>query len=375
MKKKIQKILCVFLSLLFVCNTALAEEIARLYLIENITSVQAKTFIKPELNIHGYNIIEQNGFYIVENPSQNIYNVIGLKKNGSDCYYYFLSNDSLKLNKKILETFDTQNYNNKRIRNSGLLTLFRSEAGDVLSKSPTALKTVTTAHKEAAENNYDFSDEAQHRFDTQTAAKTPQIPLTVPQNPVIQPQKTTTLMGSVVQIQAGQQFNVVLSSTISSDSIENNDNISARLDEDWVVNGIKIAPAGSIITGRVVNSRSAGYAMGDGRIGIDFTQIFTHDGKIIPLSTNEVRVLSDNNRALKVGGKVLAGALSGLVLGAVLMLCGADAKSLAGSAAVGGAFGAISAAATKGEEVYVPEGSVMQIILQEPMTAQPYMEY
>ena len=267
------------------------------------------------------------------------------------------------------------NYDKKRIRNSGLLTLFRSEAGDALSKSPSALKTVTTSLPKEEENNYDFSDEAQHRFDTQTAATTPQIPLTVPHNPVIQPQKTTTLTGSVVQIQAGQQFNVVLSSTISSDSIENNDNISARLDEDWVVNGIRIAPAGSIITGRVVNSRSAGYAMGDGRIGIDFTQIFTHDGKIIPLSTNEVRVLSDNNRVVKVGGKVLAGALSGLVLGAVLMLCGADAKSLAGSAAVGGAFGAISAAATKGEEVYVPEGSVLQIILAEPMTAQPYLEY
>ena len=257
--------------------------------------------------------------------------------------------------------------------------LFHSEASDFLAKSSSNIKSITnttTQQRINIENDYDFSDDAQSKFDNIQAAYTPQIPLTLPQEAVIQPQKPNILTGSVVYIEAGQQFNATLSSTISSNSIANNDRISAQLDSDWIVNNVKIAPQGSIVSGEVVDSHGATFAMGDGRIGINFTQIFTPDGKAIPLSTSKVYIVGDNNRALKVTGRVLGNALGGLLIGTLFMLGGADpAKALIGGAAVGGAFGAASAAATKGEEVNVPEGTNLQIMLAEPMTAQPYLEY
>ena len=54
------------------------------------------------------------------------------------------------------------------------------------------------------------------------------------------------------------------------------------------------------------------------------------------------------------------------------MLFGCDAKTLIGGAAVGGALGTLSAISTKGEDVDVPEGTNLQIMLAEPMTVQPY---
>ena len=85
------------------------------------------------------------------------------------------------------------------------------------------------------------------------------------------------------------------------------------------------------------------------------------------------KIKPDSPRAKRIAGRVAGGALGGLLLGALFLLGGADPTgALVSGAAIGGAFGAASAVAQKGEEVYVPEGTVLQIMLAEPMTAQPY---
>ena len=377
-----KKILSMLLIFIFCSNTVLAGEIARLYRVSGVNDIKMEEIIKPTLNITGYKVINKDKFYLIEKSQDNIYNVIVLKNNGTDCYYYFLSNESLKINERILDKLESQDLKKKRIRNSALLTLFHSEADDFMRNATSGIKAITGNNQPVFLNkdkNYDFSDEAQWRFDTNTAAISPQIPLTVPQEPVIQLPETAihenALKGSLVHIDAGELFNATLTSAISSDSITNNDRISAQLDSDWIVSGIKIAPLGSIVSGEIVNTRSAGYAMQDGKIGINFTEILTPDGKIIPLSTNKVQIIADGNRALNITKKIATGALGGLMFGAILLLCGADTKSLLGGAAVGGTVGALSAAATKGEELFVPEGTILQIMLAEPMTAQPYINY
>ena len=381
MIKGMKKILCIFLIFLLCANSALAEEYARLYNIRDINTQRAEQIIKPLLKITGFRTITENNFYILENPALNIYTVIALKPNGKDCYYYYLSNEDLDLNKRILENFDSYDFRKKRVRNSAFLMLFHSEASDFLAKSSSGIKAVSQEQEVITLNpvvreEYDFSDEAQAKFDNQTAARTPQIPLTLPQEPVIQLQKQNVLKGSLVHIEPGEQFDVVLSSTISSDSIENNDRVSALLEQDWIVNGIIVAPSGSIVNGSVVNSRPAQFAMGDARIGLLFNQILTPDGKVINLTTNEVRVVGESERAKQIAGRTAKGALSGLLLGALFIIGGVNpARALIGGAAVGGAFGATSAIMTKGDDVHIPEGTILQIMLAEPMTAQPYLEY
>lgn len=381
-----KRFLCIFLIFIINANTALAEEFARLYNIKDINTQRAEQIIQPTLNLTGYRKIAKNNFYLLENPALNIYTIIVLKPNGKDSYYYYLSNDSLDLNKKILKSFNESDFDKKRIRNSAFLTLFHSEASEFMSKNSSGIKAISTGKTEdiitldipqkPQDQIYDFSDEAQARFDGKTSAITPQSPTKNLQQPVIKLQKQNVLVGSLVHVEAGQEFNAVLSSTISSDSIANNDRISAQLGEDWIVNGVLIAPAGSIINGNVIDSRPATFAMGDGKIGMNFNQIITPDGKVIPLSTNEVYIVGDSPRALNIAKRTAGGAIGGLLLGALFLLGGADpAQALISGAAVGGAFGATSAVLTKGEDVHVPEGTVLQIMLSEPMTAQPYYEY
>lgn len=377
MIKGMKKLISLFLIFLLTANSVLAEEVARLYNVKDTDTSKAAKVIRPLFNMTGFRTIAEDNFYIIENPSLNIYHVIILKPNGTDCYYYYLSNDDTDLNKRILDNFDSYDIDTKRIRNSAFLLLFHSEASEFLAQSSSGIKAVSNVQDvitlQPAEQAYDFSDEAQARFDNRTSAITPQTPVTLPKEPVIQPAQQNVLKGSVVRVDAGQQFNAVLSSTISSDSITNNDKISALLESDWVVNGTLIAPAGSIVSGSVVDSRAATFAMGDGKIGLNFNQIMTPDGKVIQLTTNEVYIVGDSPRAKRIAGRVAGGALGGLLLGALFLLGGADPTgALVSGAAIGGAFGAASAVAQKGEEVYVPEGTVLQIMLAEPMTAQPY---
>lgn len=377
MIKGMKKLISLFLIFLLTANSVLAEEVARLYNVKDTDTSKAAKVIRPLFNMTGFRTIAEDNFYIIENPSLNIYHVIILKPNGTDCYYYYLSNDDTDLNKRILDNFDSYDIDTKRIRNSAFLLLFHSEASEFLANSSSGIKAVSNVQEvitlQPAEQDYDFSDEAQARFDNRTSAITPQAPVTLPKEPVIQPERQNVLKGSVVRVDAGQQFNAVLSSTISSDSITNNDKISALLESDWVVNGTLIAPAGSIVSGSVVDSRAATFAMGDGKIGLNFNQIMTPDGKVIQLTTNEVYIVGDSPRAKRIAGRVAGGALGGLLLGALFLLGGADPTgALVSGAAIGGAFGAASAVAQKGEEVYVPEGTVLQIMLAEPMTAQPY---
>lgn len=377
MIKGMKKLISLFLIFLLTANSVLSEEVARLYNVKDTDTSKAAKVIRPLFNMTGFRTIADDNFYIIENPSLNIYHVIILKPNGTDCYYYYLSNDDTDLNKRILDNFDSYDIDTKRIRNSAFLLLFHSEASEFLANSSSGIKAVSNVQEvitlQPAEQDYDFSDEAQARFDNRTSAITPQAPVTLPKEPVIQPERQNVLKGSVVRVDAGQQFNAVLSSTISSDSITNNDKISALLESDWVVNGTLIAPAGSIVSGSVVDSRAATFAMGDGKIGLNFNQIMTPDGKVIQLTTNEVYIVGDSPRAKRIAGRVAGGALGGLLLGALFLLGGADPTgALVSGAAIGGAFGAASAVAQKGEEVYVPEGTVLQIMLAEPMTAQPY---
>ena len=204
---------------------------------------------------------------------------------------------------------------------------------------------------------YDFSDEAQEEFDRKNLILPPQQIKPVQKEFTFPEITQTPLNGGVVYIEAGTQFYAMLNSSISSESISNNDNVSAQLISDWLVNGTVIAPEGSILSGNVVDANKASFAMRNGKIGINFNRLMTPDGRIIQLSTK----------------RVLGGILSGVAIAAVSMIFGADPKNaLIRGAAIGGTVGAVAAVASKGEEIMVPEGTSLQIMLSEPMTVQPY---
>ena len=62
------------------------------------------------------------------------------------------------------------------------------------------------------------------------------------------------------------------------------------LDDDWIYNNVLIAPAGSILYGKVTDSQKAGYAYGNGEIEITFNELLTTEGQKFNLAANKVKL-------------------------------------------------------------------------------------
>ena len=103
-----------------------------------------------------------------------------------------------------------------------------------------------------------------------------------------------TLKGRVVTVPAGQSFQAVVTTPLNSANLTTGQSVSIALGSDFYYNGNLIAPAGSVLNGRAINTKQAGFAMANGQIGLLFDEIMTPDGNIIPLKTNKVYITDRN---------------------------------------------------------------------------------
>ena len=187
------------------------------------------------------------------------------------------------------------------------------------------------------------------------------------------------LQGSVVTVPAGSSFKTMLTTELSSDNANVGQTVSAMLGEDFYYNGKLIAPSGSSVIGTVIEARSAKRGNINGRLSVRFTQITTPYGTQIPISAV---IKTDDGSGLLVGGtkkdvakeytKDLAagsavGALSGLVFGA---LASGDklGRGVALGTAVGAGGGLVKSAMDKGNNVYIPVNSNVELYLTQPIT-------
>lgn len=218
---------------------------------------------------------------------------------------------------------------------------------------------------------YDFSDEAQAKYDIEnqnnlyknTALIMPdntKVSMSFPNTDILSANETLLL------ITKGTTFNAILNSPISSESVQNNDLITAQLKDDWVVASYVIAPEGSIIQGKVVKNQTAGAAFKNGSIAINFDKIIKPDGEIINILANKVVVTVDSSRAKNIGFLVGGNAL----LTAASM--GSSWESMALGAGYGAVIGLINLSRTNGENVSVPEGTNFQITLANDIRVKPY---
>ena len=251
---------------------------------------------------------------------------------------------------------------------------------------------------------YDFSDEAQEEFNRTNGIYTPnaQVQFNIPtenlkNNKKVKTKKQKTpaktvntqkngqnvfqplqsepelmLESGLVYVQAGTLIEAQLNSDISSATLENNDLISAQLTSDWLCNGVLIAPEGSRINGSITDTKSAGLAMKIGEISIDFRELYTPDGRTIPLSANKVLIKVDTNRAWNLTKSVAGGAIAGTAIAAILLALGGDPSSLLAGAIAGGSMGAIAGVSARGEDVELPQGTPIQLQLSSPLQVEAY---
>lgn len=189
-----------------------------------------------------------------------------------------------------------------------------------------------------------------------------------------------TLKGSVVMVPAGTVVQAVLTTPVSSEYTTVGQTVNLALGSDFKYGDKFIAPAGSTISGTVIEASKAKHGSINGKLCIRFTQINTSYGTQIPI--NAVIKTEDGTGVLVGGTKMdvtkeyakdvavgsAAGALSGLVFGA---LAGGDklGRGVALGTAVGAGGGLVKSAWDKGNDVEIPANSVIEIQLTQPVTA------
>ena len=251
-----------------------------------------------------------------------------------------------------------------------------------------------------ADTVYDFSDEAQARFEQseqvlkgRTEIKTePQVEQSkkrtkktkidsvhtnIPTQTNIVTPAQKTIQGGVVCIEEGQSFDVALQSSISSGSLGNRDTIASTLIDDWVYNQKLIAPRGSVVYGRALDTKKAGMFFSDGTMSITFDSILLPNGEQLPLTANVVKIKTKaTNRVVKSTIRVVSGALVGVATGLLYALAfnGDMSRGAAVGASLGAAGGLVSAATSRGENVEIPAGTVINVRLTKPMNANVYSD-
>ena len=189
------------------------------------------------------------------------------------------------------------------------------------------------------------------------------------------------MRGHVVTVPAGQNIPAVTTMALSSENLTLGQNVSVALSSDFYYNGSLIAPAGSSVTGQVLEVSKAKRGSMNGKLMIRFTQITTPYGTQIPISAV---IKTEDNSGTLVGGTKMdvtkdyakdltvgagAGAVSGVVFGA--LAGGNIGRGAALGTAVGAGGGLVKSLWDKGDDVEIPANSGIELVLTQPITVNP----
>ena len=198
----------------------------------------------------------------------------------------------------------------------------------------------------------------------------------------VQYPQNNTLQGSVIMVPAGTQIKSTLTMPISSESAVAGQTGTVALGEDFYYNNKLIAPAGSTVYGTVIEASKAKHGSMNGKLCVRFNQICTPHGSNIQISAV---IKTDDNSGVLVGGTKMdvtkeyakdfmagsaAGALSGVVFGA--LAGGNIGRGAALGTAVGAGSGLAKSVWDKGNNVDIPAGASIDIVLTQPVTASSY---
>lgn len=163
-------------------------------------------------------------------------------------------------------------------------------------------------------------------------------------------------------IDQGTQLTVRLVDAIDSEKNQTGDTFHATLNAPLTSDGDEAVPAGSDITGHLVEVKSAGKFAGQSSVIAQLDSL-TFGGKTYNLQTDQYKK-QGSSRGKNTAEKVGAGAAIGGIIGA---LAGGGKGAAIGAAAGGGLGGGVQAA-TKGQQIKLPSETVLNFTLQAPIT-------
>jgi hypothetical protein len=195
-------------------------------------------------------------------------------------------------------------------------------------------------------------------------AVTPELapPASAPEpEPVLEPVREEPRTASVT-VPAGTQIDVEFTRRLASNTSSPGDSFRARVNQDLIQDGVVAIPAGSEILGEVTDALPLKRVGGQARLALKFTDLVLPSGKTVPIDASFVQEGRNETRrdAATIGGVAAGGA----VLGRILNRGNRSRGSVLG-AIIGAAAGTAIASKTPGEEVIIPEGSVVSLRLDD----------
>ena len=166
-----------------------------------------------------------------------------------------------------------------------------------------------------------------------------------------------------ITVAAGTQIKVSFPTEVSTKDKVAGDTFSATLANDVVVDGKVVFPAGSTVTGHVVEAVRPGKASGKGKMVLAYDSI---EANGTSYSIDTVGAPIEGASGTKGDAtKVVGGAAAGAILGKIIGGSGSDAAK---GAAAGAAAGTAAALLTRGPDPVVKAGQTLTVALDNPVT-------
>ena len=166
-------------------------------------------------------------------------------------------------------------------------------------------------------------------------------------------------------IAAGTPIRIRTETTLSTKSTQTGDTFTGTLAEPIVIEGKTVAPRGSQVEGRVVNSDPGGRVKGVASISVRLTRLRVGDRNVQIETRTIAREAHTTKR--KDATEIGIGAGIGAAIGAIA----GGGQGAAIGAASGGAAGTGVALATHGDPAVIAAESVLTFKLSAPVTVEP----
>lgn len=168
--------------------------------------------------------------------------------------------------------------------------------------------------------------------------------------------------GATVEVPSGTEMDVRIANALNSGTAKVEDRFEGTTLVDVNVNGRTIIPAGSVMRGVVSSVEPATRTNRTARMTVSFDQV-TVNGRAYPIRGTVTQAIQGEGIKGETG-RIATGAGAGAILGGIL----GGVKGAVLGAVIGG--GGITAA-TEGKEIDLPQGTVLRVRLDSPVSIQP----
>jgi hypothetical protein len=153
-----------------------------------------------------------------------------------------------------------------------------------------------------------------------------------------------------------------LDAAISSETARLEDQLTAQVTRDVMIDGRTVIPAGARLEGTVTEVQRAGRLRQRARLGMRFTTLLLTNNLRVPIQTETIFRDGDSpgkEAASKIGASAVVGAILGAVIG------GKKGAAIGGTA--GAAGGTAATMASDRNEVTIPAGASLTVRLTSPV--------